>query len=171
MRYPFWCCGIPTDMPQNTFCDWWRIFNAFVPKRAVTFCTTHGQNKTLRFDTEGFVPVSSLWGVVGSPYWFTKCLIGRTGNIWSVLNINEKCIYLLETHAWTIIEYTIVRKFCHVTSTWPFISWRFGAANASCTPHTERPSWNYLEVNCMPDPVWIISISHQPNSSNFASID
>ena len=31
------------------------------------------------FDTEGFVPVASLCGVVGSPYWFIKLLIGKTG--------------------------------------------------------------------------------------------
>ena len=29
------------------------------------------------FDTEGLVPVAGLYGLVGSPSWFTKCLIGK----------------------------------------------------------------------------------------------
>ena len=33
---------------------------------AVAFRTTHGQNKTRKCDTEVFVPVASLCGVVGS---------------------------------------------------------------------------------------------------------
>ena len=62
-----------------------------------------GQNKTCRFDNEVFVPVSSLCGVLGSLYWFTKCLIFIKVNILSVVYINEKCIYSSETRACTII--------------------------------------------------------------------
>ena len=102
-RYPFWCCGIPMKIPQKTFCAWWHIFNTFLSTRAVYFCTTHGKNKIQRFDTECFVPVASFCGVVGSPYWFSNCLIGRTGNMLSVVYINAKCIYLSETCACTII--------------------------------------------------------------------
>ena len=51
------------------------MFNAFVSTCALEVSTTHGQNKTRRFGTEGFVPVASLCGVVGSPYLFTKCFI------------------------------------------------------------------------------------------------
>ena len=87
MRYTFWCCRIPTKIPRKTFCDWWCIHNAFAPTCAVAFRTTHGQNKTCIFENEGFVPVDSLCGVVGSAYWFTKCLIVRTLNIWSVVYI------------------------------------------------------------------------------------
>ena len=35
---------------------------------AVAFRTTYGQNNTRKCDTEGFIPVESLNGVVGSPY-------------------------------------------------------------------------------------------------------
>ena len=86
-RYPFWCCGIPTKMPQNHFCAWWRMFNVFVSTCAVAFRTTHGQNKTRKCDTEGFVPVASLYGVVGSPSSFIRSFIGSTGKIWSVVYI------------------------------------------------------------------------------------
>ena len=82
---PFLCCGIPTKMPQKPFCDWWWIFNASMSTFSVDSSTRYGQNKIGGFDTEGFVPVLSLCGVVGSPYLFTKCLIGRTGNIWSLM--------------------------------------------------------------------------------------
>ena len=37
-----------------------------------------------------FVPFASLCGVVGSPSWFAKCLIGRTGNIWTIMYIDDK---------------------------------------------------------------------------------
>ena len=93
------------------------MFNNLVSKCTVAFCETNGQNKICRFDTEGFLPVVSLCGVVGSPFQFTECLIGITGNILSVVYINVKYIYLSETRAFTIIECTIVRIFCHVTST------------------------------------------------------
>ena len=51
-RYPFWCCVIPTKMPRNPFCAWWRMFNVFVSTCAVDFRTTHGQNKTRKCDTQ-----------------------------------------------------------------------------------------------------------------------
>ena len=44
------------------------MFNGFVSTYTVDFNTTDGKNKTIRFDTEDFVPVTSLCGVVGSPY-------------------------------------------------------------------------------------------------------
>ena len=93
---------------------------------AYDFLKTHGQDKTRKFDTEGFVPVSSLCGVFTSSYWFTKCLIDRIGDILSVVCINEKCIYSPETRAWIIIE-------CGTTIC-PCIYWWSGAANESCTP-------------------------------------
>ena len=65
----------------KSFCDWSCIFNAFVSTYAVAFHATHGQNKTCRFDTECFLPVDSLCGIVGSPYWFNNYLIGGTFNI------------------------------------------------------------------------------------------
>ena len=96
--------------------------------------------------------------------------MGRTGIIWSVVYINAKCIYSPETHARAIIECAIVGNFCHVTSNFPLIYWWSGAANASRTPRTVRPYWNYLEVNCLPSSVLTISIFHHPNSSNFPNI-
>ena len=47
----------------------------------LAFRTTHGQNKTRECETEGFVPVASLCGVVGSPSSFIRSLIGITGNM------------------------------------------------------------------------------------------
>ena len=67
MRCPFWCCGIPKKMPQKPFCGLWHIFNAFVSTCAVANHATYGQNKTRRFYTEGFIQVSSFFGVVGLP--------------------------------------------------------------------------------------------------------
>ena len=55
------------------------IFNAFVTTRAVSFCATHGQNKTRKYDIKGFLPFTSLNRVVGSPSLFIKPLIGSTG--------------------------------------------------------------------------------------------
>ena len=43
------------------------MFNASESTRAVSFRKTQGKNKTHGFDTEGFVPVISFCGVVGSP--------------------------------------------------------------------------------------------------------
>ena len=143
MKHPFWCWWIPTNIPQKHFCDWWRIFNSFVSTCAIVFRTTYGKNTTRRFDTEGFVPVDSLYGVVGPPSCFTKFLIGRTGNMWSVVYIIKKCICLPES-------WVIVCNVCHVNSTYPFIYWWYGAANVIHTALTEIPSWNSLEVNCVP---------------------
>ena len=42
------------------------MFNVFVSTCAVAFHTENGQNKTSKFDTEGFVPVASLCDIVGS---------------------------------------------------------------------------------------------------------
>ena len=101
---PFFGCGISTKIPRKLICDWWRIFHAFVSTCAIAFSTTHWRNKTCGFDTDSFVPVSSLCGVVGLPSWFTKCLIGRSGNIWSVVYINAKCTYIFRNlcvhHNW-----------------------------------------------------------------------
>ena len=66
------------------------MFNVFVSTCAVAFHTTHGQNKTRKCDTEGFVPGANLNGVVGYPSSFIRFLIGRTGNIWSVVYIKAK---------------------------------------------------------------------------------
>ena len=142
MSYPFWCCGIPTKITRKHFCDWWRRFNAFVSTCTVNFCTAHRQNKTGRFDTECSVPVARLCGIVGSLSWFTKCLIFITGNILPVMNMNEKCIYSSENRACTIIQCAIVLDVCHITSTWPFISWWYVANNYIRTPRTERPPEN-----------------------------
>ena len=144
MRHPFWCCVNTTNIPHKPFFEWWHMFNAFVSICVVVFRTTHGQNKPHRFYTGGFVPISSLCGIVDSPSWFTKCLLFSTGNILSVVYINAKCIYLSEIRVCTTLECAIVRFFLHVTSTWPLISWWSGDDNSSCTPHKERPYWNFL---------------------------
>ena len=68
----FWFCGVKTEIPRKSFCVWWHIFNTFLSTRAVYFCTTHGQNKTSRFDNKGFIPVAILCGVVCPLSWFTK---------------------------------------------------------------------------------------------------
>ena len=44
------------------------MFNVFVSTCAVAFHTTHGQNKTRKYDTEGLVPVASLYGDPTTPY-------------------------------------------------------------------------------------------------------
>ena len=157
-------------MPWKPFCDWWRTFNDFVSTCAVYFRTRHGQNKTHMFDTEGFLPVESLCGVVGSPSWFTIFLIGITVSIWSVIYIDTKCIHSSETRMFTIIECEIVHNVCHVTSTCSFISWWYGAANDITTLRTERSSWNSLELNCVPALVWIIYISQQSNPPTFPNL-
>ena len=41
----------------------------------------YGKPTTRKCDTEGFVPVASLNGVVGSPSLFIRSLIGRNGKI------------------------------------------------------------------------------------------
>ena len=47
----------------------------------VAFCTTHGKNNMRKCDNGGFVPVTSLNDVVGSPSLFISYLIGITGKI------------------------------------------------------------------------------------------
>ena len=69
------------------------MFNVFVSTCAVAFRTTHGQNNTRKCDTEGFVPVSSLCGIVGSPSSFIRSLIGRTRNV-PLLKLCE-CNYIV----------------------------------------------------------------------------
>ena len=118
-----------------------------------------------------FLPVVSLCGVVDSPSWFLKCLIGKKGNMWWVVYINEKCMYYSKTRPCITIECAIVLNVCHVTPTWALISWWHGAVNLSRTPSTERTLWNYLEVNFVPASVWIWSKSHQPILSTFLNLD
>ena len=91
--HSFWCYGIPTKIPQNPFCTWWYICNTFLSTCSVAFCTTHRKNNTRKCDTEGFVPVTSLNGVVGLPSLFIRSLIGINRKIWSVVYIHAKLIY------------------------------------------------------------------------------
>ena len=162
-RYSFWCSGIPTKIPRNPFCAWWRMFNVFVSTYAVAFRTTHGQNKTFKCYTEGFVPVASLYGVVGSPSSFIRSLIGRTRKMWSVVYINVKWTYTYGTLACTIRACATVRNVLQVTSTCPFISWCSGAANIKRTPRVWNSSLNSVKVNCVPASAEILSKSHHPN--------
>ena len=150
---------------ENPFCAWWRMFNAFFSTCAVSFRTINGQNNTRKCDTEGFVSVASLCGVVGSPFLFIRSLIGRTGNIWSVVYINAKWIYASKNLACTIRECATVRNVLHVTSTSPLISWYSGDANVKWTPQVWHSSYNSVEVNCVPAYAEIISKSHHPNWS------
>ena len=53
----------------------------FLSTFAVDLRTTHRKNNTHKCDTEVFVPVASLYGVVGSLSLFIRSLIGRTGKI------------------------------------------------------------------------------------------
>ena len=99
--------GIPTKIPWNHFCAWWRIFNVFFSTFAVAFRTTHGQSNTRKCDTGGFVHVASLCGIVGSPSSFIRSLIGRTGKIWSIVYINAKLTYASGTLACTITLRTV----------------------------------------------------------------
>ena len=46
---------------QKTFCDLLRMFNASLSTFTVGISTTHGQNKTRKFYTEGFIPASPSW--------------------------------------------------------------------------------------------------------------
>ena len=154
-------------IPQKTFCAWWLIFNAFLSTCAVAFRTKHGHNNTRKCDTEGFVPVESLNGLVKSPSSFIISFIGRTVKILSVVYINAKWINASENLACTIIECAIVRNVLHVTLTCPFISWCSGAANVKWTPQVWHYSLNSVEVNYVPASAEIISKSHHPNSSTF----
>ena len=80
---------------------------------------------------------------------------------------DQSCKYSSETCACTIIECVIVRYVPPATSTWPLIYWWSVSDNASCNPQKERPYWNYLKVNFVRASLWILSLSHQQNSSNF----
>ena len=170
-RYPFWYCGIPTKMPRNPFCAWWCIFNVFVSTCAVALHTKHGQNNTRECDTEGFVPVASLCGVVGLPFSSIRSLIGRTGNIWYVVYINEKWTYTSGTLACNIRACATVRNVLQVTSTCPFISWCSGAANVKLTPQVWHYSLKSIEVNCIPASNEIIYKSQHPNSFILPNLD
>ena len=48
---------------------------------SVAFCTTNGIDNTRKCDTEGFLPVASLYGVVGSPSLIIRYMTVRTGKI------------------------------------------------------------------------------------------
>ena len=170
-RYPFWCCVIPTKIPRKPFCAWWRIFNTFVPTCAVAFRTTHRKNNTCKCDTECFVPVTSLNYVVGSLSSFIRFLIGRNGNIWSVVYINEKWIYDSETIAFTIRECAILHKILHVTFTCQFISWCPGAANDKWDSRVWHSSLKSVKVNYDPVSAEFPSKSHHPNSSICPNMD
>ena len=147
------------------------MFNVFVSTCAVAFCTTHGQNNTRKCYTEGSVPVSSLCGVVGSPSWFIRSLIGRTEKIWYVVYIHAKWTYTSGTLACTIRECATVRNVLHVTSTCSFISWCSVAANVEQTPRVWHSSLNSVKVNCVPAYAEILYKSHHPNWSIFQNLD
>ena len=142
-----WNSNKDTEKP---FCAWWRIFNAFVATCAVAFRTTHGQNDTRMCDTEGFSPVTSLNGVIGSPSLFIRYLIGSARKIWSVVYMNAKWIYASKNIACTISECAIVRNVLHVTSTFLLIYQCSGAANVKWTPQVWHASWNSVEGNFVP---------------------
>ena len=141
------------------------MFNVFVSTCTVAFHTTHGQNNTHKCDTEGFVPVASLCGVVQSPSSLIRSFIGRTGKILSVVYINAKWTYTSGTLACTIRECETVRNVLQVTSTCPFISWCSGAANVKQTPRVWHSYLNSVEVKCVPASAEILSKSHHPNWS------
>ena len=98
------------------------------------------KNNARRFDTEGFVQVYSLCGVVVSLYWFTKCFIGSTENIWSVVYMNEKCKNIFRNpcvhHNWMYDS----SKCSTNNSTLSLNSWWSCAPNACNTPRTEKLS-------------------------------
>ena len=171
MYLPFLVLWNFDEDTTEPFCAWWRIFNNFLSTCAVAFCTTHVQNNTHKCDTEGFVLVASLNGVIGSPSSFIRSLIGRNGKIWSVVYINAKSIYVLENLACTIRECAIVRNVLHVASTCLFISWCSGAANVKWTLRVWKYSLNSVEVYYFPEYAEIISKYHHPNSSIFPNLD
>ena len=103
-------------------------------RRELSVRTTHGKNNTHKWETEGFVPVASLCGVVGLPSLFIISLIGRTGKMWSIVYINAKWTYTSGNLACTIRECATVRNVLQVTSTCQFISWCSGASNIKQTP-------------------------------------
>ena len=142
MSYPFWCCKITMNTPWKPFCGWLCMFNALLSMCNIDSCTTHGQNRTRGFDTEGYLLVASLFGLVDFTYWFTKFLIGKTENMWWVVYINANFMYSSKTNVYTIIACLIVRNVCRITSTWPLVIWFSVAFNVSCNPRTQRPSLN-----------------------------
>ena len=154
----------------KTFCAWWRMFNVFFPTCAVDFCATHVQHNARKCDTEGFIPVASLYGVVRSLSLFIRSLIGRMVKIWSFVYIDAKLIYASETLACTITECSIVRNFIHVTSTFPFISWFSGASNVKLTLQVWHSCLNSVKINCVPASAEILSKSHHLNSSIFPNL-
>ena len=158
-------------IPRKIFCAWWRIFNAFLSTCAIVFHITHGKNNTRKCDTEGFVPVASLHGVVGLPNCFVRYLIGRTGKRWSIAYINEKWIYASTFLACTIKECAILRKVLHVTLTCPFIYWCSRTANIKWNPQVWHSPLNSAEINCFPASTEIISEFHHPNSSMIPDMD
>ena len=164
-KKPFLMLCHSNENTAKTIWAWWRMFNAFVKTCAVAFRTKHGQNKTRKCDTEGFIPVKSLNSVVGSPYSFIKPLIDSTRKIWSSIYINAKLIQASKKCACTISECVIVCNVLHVTSTCLFISWCSGASNIRRTLWVWHYSWNSVEENCVPASSEIISNSHQPNLS------
>ena len=138
---------------------------------AVDFRTTHGQNNTHKYDTESFVHVASLNGVVVLPCLFIRSLIGRTRKIWAAVYINAKWIYAFKTISCTIRECTIVRNILYVTSTCLFISWCSGAANVKWSPQVWHSSLNYFEVNYDPASAEILSKFHNSNSFISPNLD
>ena len=138
-------------------------------RRSFTYNTC--KNNTRKGYTEGFVPVASLCGVVGSPSSFIISLIGRTRKIWSVVYINAKLTYTFGTLACTIRSCTNVRNVLQVTSTCPFISWCSSAANVRRTLQVWHSSLNSVEVNCLPASADILYKSHRPNWSILPNLD
>ena len=140
-------------------------------------CSSFHQNRckndTCKWNTEGFVPVSSLIkknGVIGLLSLFIRSLIGSTGIIWYSVYINAKLIYASENLARTISECEIVCNVLYVTSTCPFIYWCSRYANVKWTPWVWHLSWNSIELNCVPASAKILSKSHHPNLSIFPNI-
>ena len=156
---------------ENYFCAWWHMFNAFLSACAVALRTTYGKNNTHKRDTEGFIPVTILNGVVGFPSSFIRSLIGRTGKIWSVVYMNAKLIYASKTLACTIRECAIVLNVLHANLTYLFISWCSGAANVKWTLQVWNYSLNSAEVNYYHASSEILSNSHHQNSSIFSNLD
>ena len=80
-RYPFLCCGIPTKIPQTPFALGDAYLTPFC--QHVQYLSVQHMDKinTRKCDTEGFVPVASLYVIVGLPSSFIISLIGRTRNI------------------------------------------------------------------------------------------
>ena len=97
--------------------------------------------------------------------------LGRTGNLWSVVYINAKWIYISETLACTIRECATVRSVLHVTSTFLLISWCSGAANVRWTTIVWYYYLKYVKINCKYASTEIISKYHHPNSSIFPNLD